>query len=137
MSENTLKDQEPPTDETVEVAPKKKKRKLPSWLRLVNVFEWFDRDQIVSNMPFILYVTLLMLCYIGNTYYAERLIRDTDKIRSELKDCSAEFVSTRSQMMFEMQQSELAKSAAPIGLSESKEPPSKIVIEKSANSEKD
>lgn len=136
MSENTLKEPENAVEETPAAAPRKRKRKLPVWFRFINIFEWFDRNQIVNNMPFILYLTVLMLCYIGNTYYAERLIRETDKIRVELKDCSAEFVSTRSQMMFEMQQSELAKSAAPIGLVESKQPPNKIVVE-NPNSEKE
>lgn len=128
MSENTLIEPEEKAEEAAAPPRKRKKRFGADWLRFMNVFEWFDRDQIVRNIPFILYVTVLVMFYIANTYYAERLIRQTDKARAALRERSAEFVSTRSQMMFETQQSEVAKSTASVGLVESKEPPHKLII---------
>ncbi|MFM7217161.1 MAG: FtsL-like putative cell division protein [Bacteroidota bacterium] len=131
MSENKLK--ETPVEEAAEQeAPKPRRRRANrGWLRFMNVFEWFDRDQVVHNMPFILFLTGLVMCYIANSYYSERIIRDIDKAKTDLRERSAEFISTRSQMMFESKQSEVAKSAAPLGLTESKEPPEKLVVERS------
>ena len=64
-------------------------------------------------MPFILYVTLLIMCYIANSYYSERIIRDIDKTKAELKEKSAEFITLRSQLMYSSKQSEVAAAVAP------------------------
>lgn len=137
MSGNRLKKQEMPEvrgevqhpDEAA-TAPRRKRSSGSSWkwLKRFNVFDWFDRNQIVNNMPFILYITLLIMCYIANSYNTERIIREIDKTKLELREKSAEFISTRSQLMFESKQSAVAQSAAPYGLKESTEPPHTLLI---------
>jgi hypothetical protein len=132
MSENKLKVEE------VEVTPqaageqpaekqptKKKKKKTFSFM---HVFGLFERAQIVSLMPFILFLTFLCIIYIGNSYYAERTIRHIDKAKVELKEKRAEFISTSSELMFRTKQSEVAKAIAPEGIKESVQPQKKIMV---------
>ncbi|MEY4594370.1 MAG: hypothetical protein RIQ47_780 [Bacteroidota bacterium] len=97
------------------------------WKKL-NVFDWFDRNQIANNMPYILFLTLLVMFYIANSYYAERIIREIDKTKTEMKEKSAEFISTRSQLMYKSKQSEVADAVEMMGLNESVEPPQKLTI---------
>ncbi|MFM2134602.1 MAG: hypothetical protein RL021_2 [Bacteroidota bacterium] len=136
MSENRLREKEeiqdsPPVQETTEASSAKRRKKsgLPrNFIRFINVFDWFDRDQVARNMPFILFLSLLVMGYIANSYYAERLIRDIDKTKTELKEKSAEFITIRSKLMYSSKQSEVAKSVEPYQLKESMEPPKKLVI---------
>jgi hypothetical protein len=111
--------------------PKKKKPSVfrKNVARMANgVFGIFDRNQIVRQMPFILFVSLIIIGYISNSYYAERMIREIDKTKSELKEKRAEYISTMSRLMYLCNQSEVAKVLVPYQIKESTEPPSKIFI---------
>ncbi len=126
-TENKIKAEPKPE----KAAPKKKRssrteRKL---IRFMGVFGIFDRNQVVHAMPFILFVTVLIMFYIGNSYYAESTIRKIDKIKIELKERRAEFISTRSDVMFRSKPSEVAKAVEYMQIKESLEPPKRIVVE--------
>ena|SRR3569832_1074965 len=133
MTENKLKIEEPEVQpqaeekpsEKIPQVPKKKKKKSFSFM---HVFGIFERAQIVNMMPFILFLTFLCIIYIGNSYYAERTIRQIDKAKVNLKEKRAEFISTSSELMFRTKQSEVAKAIAPDGIKESVEPNKKIVV---------
>jgi hypothetical protein len=88
----------------------------------------FNRNQIVHAMPFILFVTVLLIGYISNSYYAEGIIREIDKTKTELKEKRAEYISTFSQLMYQSNQSQIARSLKPFNIKESTRPPSKIFI---------
>jgi len=126
----------PPVQEEVEEkpAPAPRKKSKPSALRknivrlTSGVFGIFDRNQIVQLMPFILFVSLLIVGYIANSYYAERMIREIDKTKVELKERRAEYISTMSRLMYQSNQSEVAKVLSPYEIKESTQPPSKIFI---------
>ena len=129
MSGNKVKIEEPVVPHTAAAGqqqPKKKKKKNLFSFR--HVFGVFERAQIVHLMPFILFLTGLIIIYIGNSYYAERTIRQIDKTKVELKEKRAEFISTSSELMFRTKQSEVAKAIAPLEIKESVEPQKKIVV---------
>ncbi len=130
MAVNKIK--ETPVEEKPVEKPKPQ-RKRPSILKLrlirfMNMFGIFNRNQVVHNMPFILFLTLLVMGYIANSYYAERIIREIDKTKTDLKEKRAEYISTMSQLMYQSNQSELAKILQPYEIKESTEPPGKIFI---------
>jgi hypothetical protein len=130
MSENRLKEKDTEAAEVEEVRQPERRRKSRSsrnFVRLVNIFGWFDRDQLARNMPFILYVTFLVLCYIANSYYSESIIRDIDKTKAELKEKSSEFIILRSELMYSSKQSEVATAVSAYQLHESMEPPKKLI----------
>jgi hypothetical protein len=128
MAENKIKEQEPEQEE--EAAPKKKRPSKPArnLIRFMGVFGVFDRNQIVHAMPFILFITLLVMFYIGNSYYAESTIRKIDKIKIELNEKRAEYISTESDVMFRSKPSEVAKAVEPMQIKEPLEPPKRIIV---------
>ncbi len=127
MAENKIKEQEP---EQEEEAPKKKRpsKQARNFVRVMGVFGVLDRNQIVHAMPFILFITLLIMFYIGNSYYAESTIRKIDKIKIELNEKRAEYISTESDVMFRSKPSEVAKAVAPMQIKEPLEPPKRIIM---------
>ena len=134
MSENKIKK----TLESEEVPKEKPLRKKKSFsstrkfIRFVNVFAGVNRNQVVNSMPFVLFITVLLMGYISNSYYAESIIRDIDKTKRELKEKRAEYITTSSRLMYVSNQSEVAKLLSNYGVKESTEPPFKLYIKSSA-----
>ena len=83
---------------------------------------------IVGMMPFMFFLTVLSLVYIANSYYAERTVRDIDKISKELKELRSEYITGKSDLMYSSKQSNVALKTADIGVKESLIPPSKIIV---------
>lgn len=118
-------------DGSQETSPKPKRKSNGAsrgLIKAMNLFGLFERNQIARAMPFILFVTCLIMFYIANSYYAEGIIRDIDKMKVDLKERRAEYISTMSRLMYQSKQSEVAKSLQPYGVKESTEPPHKIII---------
>ena len=132
MSGNKIKVEEPipltpPVAEEAPAQPQVARKKKRSF-NFMSIFGIFERQQIVHLMPFILFLTFLIIIYIGNSYYAERTIREIAKTKTELKEKRAEFISTSSELMFRTKQSEVAKAIAPQEIKESVEPQKKIMV---------
>lgn len=127
MAKNSIREKQAPV---AEEAPKKKRssKSARKFLKIMHVFGIFNRNQVVKMMPFILFLTVLILFYIGNSYYAERTIREINNVKNELKEKRAEFISTSSELMFRTKQSEVAKAIAPLAIKESTEPQKKITV---------
>lgn len=88
-------------------------------------------ESVARQAPFILFIALIAVLYIANTYYAEKAIRDINKIKNELKDLRAEYIYTKSELMFSSRQSEVAAMVAGQEIKESTVPPKTIVVTKS------
>ena len=89
---------------------------------------FLTRDNVLNNIPFLLFLFGIGIFYIGNSQFAESGIIGMDSINRELKELRSEFISTRSELMFVSKQSEVAKAVEPMGIYESVVPPKKIVI---------
>jgi hypothetical protein len=83
---------------------------------------------IVSQLPFVLFLSFLAIIYIGNRYHAEKVIRDLTNLQTEVKDLRAEAITTASELMFISKQSEVVKMVEEnqLDLQESVKPPIKI-----------
>jgi hypothetical protein len=138
MSKNSIREPEPsPAAETEQPAEERNTRSTRNarkLIRFMNVFGVFSKDQVVKLMPFILFLSLLIVLYIANSYYAERTVRKIDHIKKELKENRAEFISVKSEMMFRSKQSEVAKAVEPLLLKEATVPPKKIIVSEAAQS---
>jgi hypothetical protein len=86
------------------------------------------RDNVVSQLPFVLFLTLLLVIYIGNRYHAERVIRQSLKLQTELKELRAKAISTASELEYLSNQTQVARLVEQknIGLKYSDKPPIKI-----------
>lgn len=112
-------------------APKRKTKKENAsrkFIRVVNVFEYFDKQAVVTIMPYMFFLFFLGLMYIGNSYYAEKSIRDIDKAGRDLKELRAEFITARNDLMYRSKLTEVASAIQSIGVKEATTAPSKILI---------
>ena len=89
----------------------------------------FENGLPVKYMPKILFVTCLVIFYIGNNHYADSTIRKIDKLKVEVEDLRADYTTLKSDYMFASKQSEIARNVERLRISESLVPPKKIEIE--------
>lgn len=110
-----------------ELKPLKKTRKRTRRVQEFLGGDYLSKEWVVGNLPFLLYITILAMLYIGNTYYTEKTYKDIERTKNELKELRYQYISTRSELMFRSRQSEIIKQAEAIGLKESVFPPYKIL----------
>lgn len=86
------------------------------------------RKNVVNQLPFIIFLCILGIIYIGNRYHAEKVIREITQKQEEVKNLRAEEITTASELMKISRQSEVVKLVKEknLGLVESTDPPSKI-----------
>lgn len=122
--------------EVKEEAPKGAKAAAPSKARLPRAFinilngSFLTRENVLGNMPFILFCAGLMIVYIAYGYQTERIVRELDRTGAELKELRSEYITVRSQLEKTEQQSQVASGISALGLRESRVPPVKIAVEK-------
>ena len=111
---------------------KAKQLKSENNLKFHNILDGtiLTSDNSIRLLPFILYLTFLAILYIGNTYYAEKTVREIENIKTGLKELRYEYIATKAELMFQSKQTEVAKNLEAIGLKESTTPPQKIYIKK-------
>ncbi len=98
--------------------------------RILSVLDgsFLTRDNVINNIPFLLYLFGIGIFYIANSHFGEGTIIGMEKLNREIKELKSDFISTRSELMFASKQSEVAKAVAPMGIYESVVPPKKIVV---------
>ena len=113
-------------------------------IRRGSIWDVFDgsvltRDRVVRQLPFVFFITFLIILYIGNRYHAEKLIRQTLKLQTELRELRAKSISTASELEFISRQSEVVKlvESRGLGLQEAVAPPVKISVAKSRKKDED
>jgi hypothetical protein len=90
------------------------------------------RDFVVRQLPFIIFLAILAILYIGNRYHSEKLVRRTSELQNELKELRAEAITVSAELMHMSRQSEVLKLLRRnnLDLVESLEPPRKIVVKR-------
>lgn len=115
---------------------KKESQKKNSFARNVNALlsgKFLTREYVLSNLGFIFFCVLAMVCYIGYGYYAEKNLKELAKSESDLQELKARNLSTHARLEQLKQQSHVAQSIKALGLVESTEPP--VVLRKADESE--
>lgn len=74
-------------------------------------------------LPFSLYICLLLVFYINNSYRAESSIRTISSLERELKDLRSEYITTKSLLMYQSKQTEVQTLVADHGLVKSNQQP--------------
>jgi len=118
MATNTYQDQE-----------KKEKKSLFSKLESITKLDpSFEHGLPVKFMPYIIYITLVGIFYIGNTHYAEKTSRKINKLQNEVEELRADYTTLKANFMKDSKQSEVAEKVKRLGLEESIVPPYKIDV---------
>ncbi len=91
---------------------------------------FLTKERTVKHLPFLFFLALLAIIYIGNSYYAEKNIRHIERTQKKLKELRYEYITTKSKLMHSSRQSMIAKSLTKKGIKESTVPPEKIFVKK-------
>jgi hypothetical protein len=99
----------------------------------MRVKEIFDgtilvRENVIRQLPFLLFLTVLGIIYIGNRFHAERMVRQIEELKIEVSNLRSEQITTTSELMNISRPSEVAAlvELRGLGLKESMEPPKKL-----------
>lgn len=106
----------------------RKKKNTVKILKALNVFGLIEKDMLVKVLPFVFFLTGIVLVYIANGYYSERTVREIDKTNKEIKELSSEYISIKSDLMLKSMQSQVAANVLPAGIKESRVAPKKIIV---------
>lgn len=126
----------------------KKKSNPSKFGKMVQSFlggTFLEKETFLKNLPFILFMSLIALIYIANTYLAEKTIRDIEKTKTSLKELRSEYITSKSELLKGKKQSLIAgrlkmssEKLKVDGLKESLDSPLKIVktVRKDTSNEK-
>ena len=96
----------------------RKKGVLAKGLSKIFGGSFLSDDRAVKHVPFVLFLGLIAIFYIANGYYADDKIREENKLKNDIKELRTQYISTKSDLMFESKQRQVAKALLPIGLKE-------------------
>ena len=101
-------------------------------------FDWkkyFNYENIVKNIPFILFLSAIAVAYIYNGHYADKLSRRISTSEKNVKELEYEYKTIKSEVIFRSKPTEMINAVVPMGLKELKEPP--VVLIDSSSISKD
>jgi cell division protein FtsL len=84
------------------------------------------KENVPRLLTFVLFLSSLMIFYIGNKYYAVKVVLKIDQANKEIKELRAESITTKAELMNYSKLSEIMKRANELGLYELKQPPRKV-----------
>jgi len=87
-----------------------------------------SKESATQMMPFIVFLAMLAMVYIANRHFAEKNIREIDKLSKEVKELSWDYKTLKADLMLKSTQTEVAKRVDTLGLKEPVEPPKKIIV---------
>ncbi|MBQ6729715.1 MAG: hypothetical protein IJQ83_06250 [Bacteroidales bacterium] len=91
------------------------------------------KEKFSKQFPFMVYVTLLLMAIITNTYIAEEKNRELTQTSKRLNDLQVEYIQLKSAIMDASKQSILAKRLVGTGMKEATEPLKRINVNKEPN----
>ena len=120
------------SESRIQVKPTEKKNKVVGSVASVFSGNFLSKELILKNIPFILFLSVLAICYIANGYYADDQIRKVNKLTSEIKELRTQYIVVKDSLVMKSKQTEVARSLAKMGvdIKISVVPPKKIVVEK-------
>ena len=89
----------------------------------------FNAEKATGALPFVLFMVLLGMLYLGNMHLAEKTIRDIDKTEKEVKELSWDYKTAKAELAYKSTLSEVVRRADTLGIKQSIEPPQKLQAE--------
>ena len=85
--------------------------------------KYFNYANIVKNIPFILFLSVLAIMYIYNGHYSDKLTRKISASEKNVRELEYEYKTIKSEVIYRSKASELLKVVEPMGLKELKKSP--------------
>jgi hypothetical protein len=118
---NTIPDQKKEV-----IRPVKKSGKMTKGLHDVIGGDLLSNQAVLSNLPYLVFLAILAMFYIGNTYYSEKTFKQIEKITNELKELRYQSITAKSKVLGLCKQTEIAKKVERMGITGTISPPYKI-----------
>lgn len=132
MAKNTFRKPERVVPERVIKRKRERRRlRLAAWLDdLIPLNRLFGEDNAwpIYHIDRILWVTFLLILYIGLNHNAERLFRRILRTKAQVSELRSQATVLQADFDKSGKQSEISRRVAPLGLSDSQTPPYKIVV---------
>ena len=87
-----------------------------------------SEEKAYAILPFAIFLTLIAVVYIANSYFVENTIRDIAKLQTELHELRAEDIELKTNVNIKTRQSEVVKSAERYGLKPLIDQPKGVLI---------
>ncbi|MFZ4633868.1 MAG: FtsL-like putative cell division protein [Saprospiraceae bacterium] len=71
---------------------------------------------VFGNFQFLLFLCFLAIVYIANAHFAERNVRDIQRLQKEIKELKWEYTSIKSETMYRSMQSQIDQNLEPVGI---------------------
>jgi len=125
--------QEPEAEKELIVEEKRTVKETPENALWQLLSSGFNAEKATKALPFILFLAMLGMIYIGNMHLAEKNIRDIDKITKQVKELSWDYKTAKADLAYKSTLTEVAKRTDTLGIKESINPPQKIKAEEVKN----
>lgn len=127
MANRIITDKEDEQEELVQEEKPKEASKLTSAMQKMADFDFnISKEWMTRQIPFALFIIILLLIHIYNVHTTERIIRKTDTLNKEIKELRSEYITILSELMSESKQSTVANKLDTLGIKELTSPPIKI-----------
>ncbi|GAB3246197.1 hypothetical protein GCM10027347_00900 [Larkinella harenae] len=126
MAQNTYK-----TPNKAPVAKKKRENRLLNYLNHTIGFDRLfgeDNPWPIKHFDRIMWISFLLILYIGFNHNAERLVRNIQRVKAQVDEKRAKYTTLQADFMKSGKQSEISKQVLATGLTEPVTPPLKIVV---------
>ena len=101
------------------------------WLNeVMGIDRLFGSDNAwpIRNINRILWVTMLLVIYIGLNHNAERLVRRLDRASTDIDELRAQATTIKSDLARSSKQSEISRQVLADSLFDSQSPPQKLIV---------
>jgi hypothetical protein len=89
-------------------------------------FVSYTSEKIGDNLPYVFFLILLAMVYIGNAHYTEKKVRKIDALKNEIKELTWTYMSVKSDAIYQSTYSNLSEQVNPNQLSNEGSFPKKI-----------
>jgi len=104
------------------------KEQFNNWEDNLKSIMSFDDKNWLNNLPLVLFIAILGIFHVANNHTAENKIRRMSKLEKEIKELRWLYMTSKSELMYNSKQSEVATMVEKLGLKELTKPPYKIEI---------
>jgi cell division protein FtsL len=109
--------------------PVKKPRKRNRFSQAAYIIldgSFLTREKVIRLIPFILYLMLLAIVHIANSYRAEKTRFEINALKSQMDELRYHYITSKSELMSVGRQSEVVLRLRDTGLKEAVVPPVKL-----------
>lgn len=68
----------------------------------------YSSEKISNNLPYVFFLILLAMFYIGNAHYTEKKVRKIEALKNEIKELTWSYMSVKSDAIYQATYSKLA-----------------------------